>query len=399
MKQIFYILCVLPLAVMAMSNGRNTESLLRDGSNRFTAQMFSEVTKTNPGKSVILSAISVMPPLAELALASVGDSHDELLQVLGTPNDDTTKAVFSYANKELKSAEFVTIKTANKIYIGKDYELNKDFAAVSKETFDSEIKNIDFGENAKAATEINTWVEDQTNHLIKELVDPRNLRPNTRAVLVNAIYFKGAWADQFEKELTKDQDFHVNRNKVIPVPMMYRKGYYDYVESDELKSQIIKIPYERYEASLIVVLPRDVEGILELEEKLKDPQVLDRVMKSPSLLEVILHMPRFKIETKTNLKDVLIKMNVSKLFKSDEAKLHHLLKNADDLYIDSALQKAFIEVNEFGTEAAAANVFDGPGGSFVFDAPEPKVFNADRPFYFAIKMNSLTLFNGVMYGS
>ncbi|XP_045765082.1 alaserpin-like isoform X1 [Maniola jurtina] len=399
MKQIFYILCVLPLAVMAMSNGRNTESLLRDGSNRFTAQMFSEVTKTNPGKSVILSAISVMPPLAELALASVGDSHDELLQVLGTPNDDTTKAVFSYANKELKSAEGVTIKTANKIYIGKDYELNKDFAAVSKETFDSEIKNIDFGENAKAATEINTWVEDQTNHLIKDLVDPRSLGPDTKAVLVNAIYFKGTWADPFEKESTKDQDFHVNRNKVIPVPMMYRKGHYDYVESDELKSQIIEIPYKGYQASLVVVLPRDVEGILELEEKLKDPQVLDKVMKSSSRPEVIVHMPRFKIETTTNLKDVLIKMNVSKLFKSDEAKLHHLLKNADDLYIDSALQKAFIEVNEFGTEAAAANVFHAVGASFVLNPEEPKVFNADRPFYFAIKMNSLTLFNGVMYGS
>ncbi|XP_069354891.1 alaserpin-like isoform X2 [Maniola hyperantus] len=400
MKQIFYILCIFPLAVMAMSNGRDTESLLRDGSNQFTARMFSEVTKANPGKSVILSAISVMPPLAELALASVGDSHDELLQAIGTPNDDTTKAVFSYANKELKSAEEgVIIKTASKIYIGKDYELNKDFAVVTKETFDSEVKNIDFGENVKAATEINTWVEDQTNHLIKDLVDPRSLGANTKAVLVNAIYFKGTWADPFEKEWTRDQDFHVNKKNVIQVPMMSKKGHYDYVESDELKSQIIEIPYKGYQASLVVVLPRDIEGIFELEEKLKDPQVLESVMKKSSRPEVDLQLPSFKIETTTNLKDVLIKMNVSKLFEADKAKLHNLLKNADDLYIDSALQKAFIEVNEVGSEAAAANEFEGPGGSFVFNPEEPKVFKADRPFYFAIKMNSLNLFNGVMYGS
>ncbi|XP_039748667.1 alaserpin-like [Pararge aegeria] len=403
MRQIYYILCIMPLAVMAMSNGRNTESLLQDGSNQFTAKMFSEVTKASPKQSIILSAISVMPPLAELALASVDESHDEILKAIGTPNDDTTKAVFSYANKELKSTEGVTLTTANKIYIGNHYELNNDFAALSKDVFGSEVKTINFEENIKAATEINTWVEEQTNHRIKDLVDPESLGANTKAVLVNAIYFKGGWADPFDKALTEEKDFHVSKNKVIKVPMMYRSGNYGYLESDELNSQMIEIPYNGYQASLIVILPREIEGIEELLEKIKDPLVLkqsiDNDLKQSFGTEVEVSIPKFKIETTTNLKDVLIKMNVTNLFEADKAKLYNLLKDADDLFIDSAIQKAFIEVNEEGAEAAAANEFNLVGASYVIDPKVPPVFKADRPFYFAIKMNSLTLFSGVMYGA
>ncbi|XP_052738425.1 alaserpin-like [Bicyclus anynana] len=399
MEQLFYMLCILPVTALAMSNGITTETLLQDSSNEFTARMFTEVTKANPKTSVVLSAISVMTPLAVLALASVGASHDELLTAIGTPSDDIAKTVFPYANKELNATEGVTLNIASKIFIGKHYELNDNFVAVAKDVFDSEVQTIDFQENVKAATEINTWAEDKTNNRITNLVDPRGINGNTKAILVNAIYFKAAWADPFEKDLTEVKDFHVTENNVIQVPMMFRKAFFYYTESEELKSQIIEIPYNLYGSFLFVVLPREINGIAELLEKLKDPNILDNVWKKHDRSEVELKLPKFKIETTTNLKDVLIKMGVTKLFDPVEAKLKNLLKDDEGLFIDSAIQKTFLEVNEDGTEAGVVNEFAGPGGAFSFDPPPPIDFNANRPFYYAIKVNSLTLFNGVVYGA
>nr|XP_026485749.1 alaserpin-like isoform X1 [Vanessa tameamea] len=387
-------ICFLSIAVSAMAE-QDVDQILQDGNNKFTANMFNEVVKANKEKSIVLSAYSVMPPLAQLALASVGESHDELLNAIGMPNDNVTKAAFSFANSKLRSTKGVTLQTASKIYVAQNYELNNEFAAVSRDTFGSEVKNVDFSKNTEVAAEVNAWVEDQTNHRIKDLVDPASLTSDTRALLVNAIYFKGTWKIPFQTFATKDRDFHVTKNKVVQVPTMYNKDTYSYTESIELNAQILEIPYEGDEASCVFVLPREIDGINELAEKLKDPTVLDKAMSNMREIEVEVYLPKFKIETTTDLKDILQKMDVQRLFSPKTARLDNLLKHTSNLYIDSALQKAFIEINEEGAEAAAANVIGIAGASVVIDPIKPPVFKADRPFYFAIKTNSITLFNGI----
>nr|XP_026485752.1 alaserpin-like isoform X4 [Vanessa tameamea] len=385
-------ICFLSIAVSAMAE-QDVDQILQDGNNKFTANMFNEVVKANKEKSIVLSAYSVMPPLAQLALASVGESHDELLNAIGMPNDNVTKAAFSFANSKLRSTKGVTLQTASKIYVAQNYELNNEFAAVSRDTFGSEVKNVDFSKNTEVAAEVNAWVEDQTNHRIKDLVDPASLTSDTRALLVNAIYFKGTWKIPFQTFATKDRDFHVTKNKVVQVPTMYNKDTYSYTESIELNAQILEIPYEGDEASCVFVLPREIDGINELAEKLKDPTVLDKAMSNMREIEVEVYLPKFKIETTTDLKDILQKMDVQRLFSPKTARLDNLLKHTSNLYIDSALQKAFIEINEEGAEAAAANVFR----AYIESLSEeyPKVFNANRPFYFAIKSNLMILFNGL----
>nr|XP_026485750.1 alaserpin-like isoform X2 [Vanessa tameamea] len=388
-------ICFLSIAVSAMAE-QDVDQILQDGNNKFTANMFNEVVKANKEKSIVLSAYSVMPPLAQLALASVGESHDELLNAIGMPNDNVTKAAFSFANSKLRSTKGVTLQTASKIYVAQNYELNNEFAAVSRDTFGSEVKNVDFSKNTEVAAEVNAWVEDQTNHRIKDLVDPASLTSDTRALLVNAIYFKGTWKIPFQTFATKDRDFHVTKNKVVQVPTMYNKDTYSYTESIELNAQILEIPYEGDEASCVFVLPREIDGINELAEKLKDPTVLDKAMSNMREIEVEVYLPKFKIETTTDLKDILQKMDVQRLFSPKTARLDNLLKHTSNLYIDSALQKAFIEINEEGAEAAAANVF---GVSYATSVMQPKfyqLFMADRAFYFAVKSKSLTLFNGVL---
>ncbi|XP_026328446.1 antichymotrypsin-2-like isoform X1 [Hyposmocoma kahamanoa] len=387
-------LSVLVAAVMAEQDPKQLDNLLREGNNQFTARMFSEVVKSNPDKSVVLSAFSVLTPLAQLSLASEGASHDELLKAIGLPNDNVTKLVFPRLNEELKSVKGVELKTASKIYVADGSELNPEFSAITKDIFNSEVKNVDFTKSTETAKEINTWVEDQTNNRIKDLVSADDLSSDTRSVLVNAIYFKGKWDSPFKKESTKDEDFHVSKDKTIKVPMMHVQGDFKYADSDELNAQLLEMPYEGGEASFIVILPKEVDGIAALVDKLKDPSALESATSKMYTFDVNVSLPKFKIETKTDLKDVLLKMDVKRVFDPQQAQLSRLLKGEGNLFVSKAIQKAFIEVNEEGAEAAAANaIFVERRSGFVFFFKQQ--FRADRPFVFVLKLKKDVIFSGV----
>ncbi|XP_026328448.1 antichymotrypsin-2-like isoform X3 [Hyposmocoma kahamanoa] len=386
-------LSVLVAAVMAEQDPKQLDNLLREGNNQFTARMFSEVVKSNPDKSVVLSAFSVLTPLAQLSLASEGASHDELLKAIGLPNDNVTKLVFPRLNEELKSVKGVELKTASKIYVADGSELNPEFSAITKDIFNSEVKNVDFTKSTETAKEINTWVEDQTNNRIKDLVSADDLSSDTRSVLVNAIYFKGKWDSPFKKESTKDEDFHVSKDKTIKVPMMHVQGDFKYADSDELNAQLLEMPYEGGEASFIVILPKEVDGIAALVDKLKDPSALESATSKMYTFDVNVSLPKFKIETKTDLKDVLLKMDVKRVFDPQQAQLSRLLKGEGNLFVSKAIQKAFIEVNEEGAEAAAANAFVAVFTSAAITRPSE--FKADHPFVFVLKEGEIILFNGV----
>ncbi|KAJ2947178.1 hypothetical protein O0L34_g16537 [Tuta absoluta] len=382
------------MTAAAMADEKALQQTLQLGNNKFTANMFSEVVKANPGKSVVMSAFSVLTPLAQLALASEGPSHDQLLRAIGMSSDNEAKEVFKYVNKNLRSVKGVDLKMASRIYIGNDYTIDEHFQDVSRELFGSEVKKVDFNEKAKTAKEINVWVEDQTNHKIKDLVSPDSLDSSTTSILVNAIYFKGQWVDKFDVNNTKDEDFHITKEKTVKVPTMHRKGEYSYIESSELNAKLLRIPYEGYEASMLIILPNEIDGLAALEEKLKDPEAISRATQNMFTHEVEVSLPKFRIETKTDLKDVLTKMDVTKVFTSD-ARLTHLLKGVSNIAVSSATQKAFIEVNEEGAEAAAGNEWDIHPMVLIREA----TFSACHPFYYALliqkEQDKEIIFNGV----
>nr|ACT36277.1 antitrypsin isoform 2 [Bombyx mori]ACT36279.1 antitrypsin isoform 4 [Bombyx mori] len=387
------IICLFTIAIAAMAAVTNLSNVLKNGNDNFTARMFTEVVKNNPGKSVALSAFSVLPPLAQLALASDGETHEELLKAIGFPDDDAIRTEFASKSRDLRSIKGVELKMANKVYVHDGGKLDENFAVVSRDVFNSDVQNIDFSKNTVAAKSINDWVEENTNNRIKDLVNPDSLSSATAAVLVNAIYFKGAWSSKFDERLTSDRDFYVSKDKTIKVPMMYKRGDYKYGESAALNAQLIEIPYKGDQSSLIVVLPKDKDGITQLQEALKDPKTLETAQQSMYSTEVDLYLPKFKIETETNLKDVLSNMNVNKIFNND-AQITRLLKG-ESLSVSEAIQKAFIEINEEGAEAAAANAF-----AVVFMSAavsQPLVFKANHPFVFFLKGDGVTLFNGVFH--
>ncbi|XP_053602601.1 alaserpin-like isoform X12 [Plodia interpunctella] len=383
-------------AVMAAVKS-DTNELLKHANQKFTAKMLSEVVKQNPQKSVVLSAFSVLTPLAQLSLASEGASHDELLNAIGMPNDNSTKEVFTSLTKDVSKIQGVELKLASKVYVAANYELNEQFQATTKKVFNSEVQNVNFVKNLEAAKTINTWVEDQTNKRIKDLVEPSELDGSTRAVLVNAIYFKGSWLEKFDPKLTQNKKFQVSKDKSVDLPFMYKNKNFKYGESQELNAQLLELPYQGEEASFLVVLPREVDGLAALEEKLKDPTVLQKAIDNMSPQEVNVYLPKFKIETTTDLKQALENMDVKKVFDASQAKLTGLLKSPETLFISAAKQKAFIEVNEEGAEAAAANGAVASVLSMVIHTRPPVNFIANRPFYFEMssRRTNTSLFNGV----
>ncbi|GBP43732.1 Alaserpin [Eumeta japonica] len=315
-----------------------------------------EVVKSNPGKSVVLSAFSVLPPLAQLSLASVGESHDELLHAMGLQNNNVTRAMFPVVMQQLQSAKGVELKLASKVYVAQGYQIQEQFKADTRRLFYSEIKNINFIKSTDAASEINQWVEDKTNHRIKDLTKPDYFDEDTRAVLVNAIYFKGSWRTKFIKDATTDRDFHVSAANTIKIPTMFSYNKFKYSRSDELNAQLLEIPYEGDEASFLIVLPNDIEGLPALEQKLKEnPALLTEASQQMYSRELEVFLPKFKIETTIDLKEVLQKIGVTKIFKLESARLENLIETQEPLYVSTAIQKAFIEVNEEGAEATAAN--------------------------------------------
>ncbi|XP_075970413.1 antichymotrypsin-2-like isoform X1 [Anticarsia gemmatalis] len=374
----------------------NLQKLLHAGNLQFTAKMFNEVANIDRDKSCVLSAFSVLSPLAQLALASVGDTRDEILSTIGLPKDNVTKEVFLDVNARLRSVKGVELKQANKVYVRDGFTLNHDFAVVSKDVFNSEVQNIDFGNRERAADEINAWVQLHTNNRIKNLVQPSTFNGEIAAILVNAIYFKGNWKKRFNAFSTRELDFYSSEVKKSVIPMMYQRNHFKYGESNGLDAKFLEMQYEGGETSFVVVLPNQYGGIDSLIEELKDPAAFTKGLTTMGTCEVEVTLPKFKIETTTDLKNVLSKMNIKKLF-SLYAELNNLIYGEEHLHISDAVQKAFIEVNEEGAEAAAANMFRA--GCFPTsignNRPELKIFKADHPFVFFLMERDNILFNGV----
>ncbi|CAB3243944.1 unnamed protein product [Arctia plantaginis] len=354
----------------------------------------TEISKERADQSFVISAFSVLSPLAQLALASVGHSHDEILTAIGMPNDNMTKEVFADLNTRIRSINSVELKQANKIYVRNGNNLNKEFAAVSRTVFNSEVQNINFVNSQEAADEINTWVEANTNKRIKDLVNPTSLSADTAVVLVNAIFFKGNWQSPFATYSTHERDFLLSKSQNVTVQMMYQLAMFKYADNEDLDAKLLEMPYEGGETSFVVVLPKQNDGIESLIEKLKDPAALPKALSTMHTVDVQVYLPKFKIETSTNLKQVLQKININQLFVEGQAHLDNLIEGASNLYVSDAVQKAFMQVDETGTEAAAANAF-GVGAAFVIDPHNYESFDADHPFVFYLMHHNNILFNGV----
>merc|ERR1711990_20154 len=275
----------------------------------------------------------------------------------------------------------------------KDFKVLEDFKTILHENYHASISELDFGESKKAARIINDWVKSETRDKIEDLIDADSLSAMTRMVLVNAIYFKGDWKSKFDKDGTIETEFWVSEEKSEKVDMMTLDGReFNWAGLDELDCDMLELPYEGNRIVMQVFLPKKKMGVFELENKLSEVDVQSLFKKRKTNSKVDISFPKFKLTHTLPLSESLMKMGMSEMFSQGEADLSGIA-GTDNLYVSKVLQKVFVEVNEEGSEAAAATAVV----VMMRSMPAPnEEFNMDHPFLFMIRdsLTGMLLFQG-----
>uniref|UniRef100_A0A0E9Y1H4 Serine protease inhibitor n=1 Tax=Amblyomma americanum TaxID=6943 RepID=A0A0E9Y1H4_AMBAM len=294
----------------------------------------------------------------------------------------------------------VTLRLANRLYTGLDVQPSPEYAALVNASYGASAASVDFGADPESARRaINEWVSRETASKIAELLPRGSVEASTCAALVNAVYFRGLWADQFEPELTAEEPFYETPTKSRKVKMMYKNGRFAIGRHEGLGVSLVTIPYRGLKASMVVVLPDKVDGLADFEQRVTPSELASLISSANSTTKVRLRLPRFKLSTTTDLLHTLSSMGVTDLF-SPRADLSGIAATLPSSGSNSsaspagcgrgtaggvsvALHSAAIEVTEEGTEAAA-------GSASILTRRDAVEFTADHPFLFLVRTQGTT---------
>ncbi len=358
--------------------GWNEEGIRKicESNNKFAFELYFKLKDKE--ENIFFSPLSINSAFLIVYEGSRGNTKKEIEDVFGFPEEKIRRPnfarIFNEINREDKK---YTLYTANALWVQKDFRILKEYKEIIKKYYISEIENLDFaGETEKSRQIINSWVSEKTRGKIKDLIPQGGLNALTRAVITNAIYFKGNWLKRFDERNTKEEDFFVSEEKKVKVPMMkMEKEIFNYFEDDKL--QVIEIPYDGEEVSMFIFLPKslDINSINEYLNYEKFKEIKENTRRE----EVDVYIPKFKMETKYLLNNVLYEMGIKDAFSEIDADFSGI-SGRKELFISNVYHKAYIEVNEEGTEAAAATGIVVEITAVRFR----KTFKADHPFVFLI---------------
>jgi serpin B len=310
---------------------------------------------------------------------AMGETAEEMQSVFYFPDEEIRRTNFARIYNQLNPANApYQLSTANALWAQEDYPFLDEYLNVTETYYRGKVTNLDFITRTEESRQtINTWVEEQTNNKIKDLLPQGSITSYTRLVLTNAIYFKGNWVKQFDKSKTRDQDFTTGSGDKVKVPMMQETdSRFNYAEEEGL--QILEMPYEGDNLSMMILLPEEMEPF---EESLT-PENLTLWKSSLINQSVNVYMPKFKFETEYMLNENLIEMGMPTAFTSSAD--FSGMTGSRDLFITAVVHKAYVDVNEEGTEAAAAT---GVVVGITSAGPMKPTFRADHPFIFIIQDN------------
>jgi serpin B len=366
--------------MLSQASAQQEMSQTVKGNNRFAFDLFEKIQQE--GENVFFSPYSISSALAMTYTGAEGTTQQEMQKIFGFAKDKQSQAeAFHMLNKHLDTLNDKTIElnVANSLWCQDNYDFLDEFLNINKKYYQAGIRKVDFRNNhPEAGKQINQWVEEETNNKIKDLIKEGTLSPSVRMVLANAIYFNGKWAYPFDKSQTRPEMFYMNQNNRKRVLFMHRSVSVKYYE-DEL-AQVVELPYSGKDLSMMIMLPQEVSGIHKLEQKL-DTGLYNEYQESMFSKKVDLWLPRFRVETQYNLNQPLKDLGMNSAFSGD-ADFSGMTGNKE-LFISDVAHKAFVEVSEEGTEAAAAT-----GAVMSKTSLVKKVeFRADHPFIYLIKDN------------
>lgn len=359
-----------------------------------------------PGENLCLSPYSIQGALAMTFAGADGVTRDEMAKVLHFPKGDAIHASFTALNRGLaevatKTAaiaaqakknggkgEPIALNVANRLFGQSGYEFRAPFMSLVKEHYGAPMELLNFRKSPEPARKhINGWVEGQTHKRIRDLVPQGGIREDTRLVLVNAVYLKAPWADEFHREATAPEPFHVRGGAAKPVPTM-RQESSKYGFAQHKGYRAVSLPYVGHDVHFLILVPDDVNGLAAVEKGLTAATLADLAKMPPRLVN--LHLPKFRIEPPTvELGEALVALGMKTAFDrpAGSANFDRMAPRKPDDYlcISKVFHKTFLALDEKGTEAAAATAVVMMEATAMQEKPKPVELKVDRPFLFAIQ--------------
>ncbi len=336
--------------------------------------------------NMVISPFSISTALAMTYAGARENTMEQMAEVMHFDTDQQRfhEAYRNYLQSmQTRAEENIELNIANSLWAQEDYHFLDSFFETVETNYDSKTFQVDFKEHHQQITlDINQWVYDETNEKIEDLIAPNVLTDDTRMVLVNAIYFLGAWMKEFDPDLTTEDLFYPRNEEMVSTDFMRRSDTLPYFE-DEHK-QLLEIPYSGGDFSMLFLLPAEGRTLEEFERQIDAESFADMIDKMDEQ-EVEVFVPSFEAETQIDLEDILANMGMPHAFNrfADFSGMTGDL----DLVLDKVIHQAVIEVAEEGTEAAAATAVVVIRKTSI-DPDQPPVFRANRPFLFFVKDNA-----------
>lgn len=368
------------MAVPALSS--DVEALT-EGNTAFALDLYKRLHEREG--NLFLSPYSISVALGMTYAGAGGETAAQMQKALHFELDQTRlhpafKSLLENLNARQKNRKY-ELRVANALWAQKGVPFVREFLDLTQTHYRAGLNSVDFVRSTETARQtINGWVEKETRKRIKELIQRGILTKDTALVLTNAIYFKGDWACQFDKKGTRTAPFLLLTGKKIPVPMMHQTEEFGFTETEQLK--IVELPYLGKELAMIVLLPSETDGLSDVEKSLTIPNIT-KWLKGLRRRDVAVYLPKYRISSAFRLDDTLKSLGMNDAFIRDRANFSGMLRGVGGpVWLQAIVHKAFVDVDEEGTEAAAATAVDMGLGSV---AAPPVVFRADHPFIFLIR--------------
>jgi serpin B len=360
------------------------QAAVAEGNNAFAVDLYSQLRKQDG--NLFFSPESISTAFAMAYAGARGSTASQMANTLHftLPPDRLHPAMGALLTSLNAEHPGYQLHVADALWAEEDYKFLDDYLKLTSSDYGAGINRVDFKSAPEAVRQtINQWVERKTENKIKDLIPPRAISPGTRLVLTNAIYFKGDWETKFGKASTQDEDFHLSAAQTIKAPLMHIQSRFGYLKGDTF--QAVDIPYKSGELSMVVLLPNDVAGLPALEQLITAANVKQWLSQLRISRKVILTLPKFKMTDQFELSNALGALGMAQAFQPSTADFSGMTGKRD-FWISSAIHKAFIDVNEEGTEAAAATAIVMRSMAMAHEEM-PIVFRADHPFVFLIRDN------------
>ncbi|XP_032078399.1 serpin B6-like isoform X2 [Thamnophis elegans] len=373
-----------PVTALAVENTasprvENVDSL--SAANTFALKLFKMIS-ANESSNVFLSPSSVSTALLMVLLGARNNTAAQIAKVLSIPKDGEVHQRFGKLISDInKPGANFSLSQVNQLFGETSYDFLASYTESIQRLYHGGLEKVNFKQAPEdSRRHINAWVAEKTSGKIQNLLGPGVVNSLTKVVLVNTMYFAEDWADLFDKNQTQEKPFWINKNENKPVQMMFKNARYNYAHIPASRISILEMPYAGEVFSMFITLPDAIEdnssGLETLEREMTHEKLMDWIKKMKRT-EIDLSLPKFKLEAKYDLKPVLKSMGMTDAFDVGKADFSGMSTN-NDLVISEVVHKSFIEVNEEGTEAAAAT---GVNIAFL-SARSPIEFKADHPFEF-----------------